>query len=229
MRIEELAPEQSITFLVITGGKQLEFPSTVLESLPRKHMILAMPIMKGDKIISLSSNSLIVHLIATFPEQKPMVFQNVTVQSVKREDDSLCYAITCAEESKELNRRGAFRCFLGIESHIRVGNNKAAIPVTLKDISVTGFSFTISSTREYAEKDKVHAVLNDYIEESGNRYSFQLYGTIVRHVPLENGMTVYGCQLNGKVVGLDRYIMEKERMRLRKSHGKSSTPPKNNK
>ncbi|MBQ9134555.1 MAG: hypothetical protein IJX66_00510, partial [Lachnospiraceae bacterium] len=72
MRIEELAPSQAITLLIHAGNQQLEFPSTVLESFPRKRMILTSPVMKNDKIISFSGKGIITHVIVYFPDQKPI-------------------------------------------------------------------------------------------------------------------------------------------------------------
>lgn len=229
MRIEELTPQQSITLLVIIKDQQLEFSSSVLECLPRKHMIIAAPILKDDKIISFNTKGILIHLIVTFPEQKPIIFQNVTVNTAKKDDNSFCYTISTLAESREFNRRGAFRCFMGMRIHIRVGSNSAAIEATIKDISITGFSFMVSSGSNFTEGETVHAVVNDYIEEVAKKYSFHLFGVIVRHYQLENGNIVYGCKLTNKVVGLDGYIMEKERIRLHKSRGASKIPLKKGK
>lgn len=226
MQIEDLAPEQPITLLVVAGDQQLEFSSTILEVLSRKHTVLATPVTKDDKVIAFNGKGILIHLIVTFPDEKPHIFQNVTIRTVKRKDDSLCYTITTIAESKVYNRRGAFRCYIGIDTHVRIGANRGAVDAILKDISMTGFSFTTSCEKEYAENDMVHAVINDYIEETCHSYSFHLFGTIVRHYPLENGYMVYGCKFNTKVSGLERYIMEKERIRLQKSHGGAKTPPK---
>lgn len=226
MRIEELTPQQPITLLVIAKDQQLEFSSTVLDVLPRKHLIVAAPVMKDDKIISFQGKGILVHLIASFPDHKPHIFQNVTIRTAKKDDQSLCYTITTVAESKEFNRRGAYRCFVGIDTSIRVGMNHSAIEATVKDVSATGFSFATDVEREFQDNEAVHAVLNDYIEETAKSYSFHLFGVIVRHFQLDNGKMVYGCKFTSKVVGLDRYIMEKERLRLQRSRGTSKTPIK---
>lgn len=227
MRIEELAPEQPITILVIAGEKTLEFPSSVLDTIPHKHMILAAPILKDDKIISFNGKGILVHLIATFSDQKPHVFQNVTINSAKRDDNSFCYTITSPAESKEFNRRGAYRCYIGTPTRIRIGSGRTAIECTIKDISTTGFAFTVSSSEvELSKRTAVHAVLNDQSEELSQKYSFHLLGSIVRSYTLENGNVVYGCQFTGKVPGLDKYLMEKERIRLQKSRGNAGSPPR---
>ncbi|HKM35894.1 MAG TPA: PilZ domain-containing protein [Lachnospiraceae bacterium] len=229
MRIEELTPGQPITLLIVAKDQQLEFSSTVLESLPRKHTIITTPVMKDDKVIAFHGKGFLVHLIVPFPDQKPYVFRNVTVYTAKKKDDSLCYTITTLAESKEFNRRGAFRCFVGIDTSVRIGSYRSSIEVTIKDVSSTGFSFTSSSEIKYNQNDIAHAVLNDYIEETAKKYSFHLLGNIIRCFRLGNGIIVYGCKFNTKIVGIDRYIMEKERIRLQRSRGTSNTIIRRNK
>lgn len=223
MRIEDLTPGQPITFLIVAKDQQLEFSSTVLEILPRKHTIISSPIMKDDKVISFHGNGILVHLLVPFPDQKPHVFRNVAVYTAKKKDDSLCYTITTIAESKEFNRRGAFRCFVGIDTSVRIGSYHSSLGVTIKDVSSSGFSFTTSYELKYSNDDIVHAVINDYIEETATKYSFHLLGTIVRRFKLENGIFVYGCKYNTRVAGIDRYIAEKERIRLQRSRGNTKT------
>lgn len=219
MRIEDLANGQPITLLIVAKNQKLEFSSTVLDSIPRKHTILATPIMKEGKVISFYGNGILVHLLVPFPEQKPHVFRNVIVNTIKMKDDSFCYAISTVSESVEYNRRGAFRCFVGIDTSVRIGSYHSSIPVTIKDVSASGFSFTTSYELKYDQNDVVHAVLNDQINETSTKYSFHLLGSIVRRFKMDNGVFVYGCKYTTRVAGIDRYIAEKERVRLQKSRG----------
>ena len=226
MRIEELEANQAIKILVNAGNQQLEFSSTVLEAFPRKHLILASPIMRNDKIVAFSGKGIQTHVVVFFPDQKPIVFQNATIQTTRDRDDQLCYMITCLLDSKEFNRRGAFRCYIGIDTHVRIGSHKGALEAIIKDVSSTGFAFAMRGERSLDPGESVHAVLNDYITETAKNYSFHLIGTVVRSYEMENKMVVYGCQLSSKIVGLDTYLVEKERIRLQNSRGSKSAPTK---
>ena len=93
MRIEELSPSQSITLYVMAGGQKLEFPSTVLETYPRKHLIIAEPILKNNKIVSFNGEGIQVHLVANFSDQRPQIFQDITIHTSKNSDDSFCYVL----------------------------------------------------------------------------------------------------------------------------------------
>jgi len=66
----------------------------------------------------------------------------------------------------------------------------------------------------------VHTVLNDNLEEIYENYSFQIYAIIVRKEELDNGKVIYGCLLNSRMPGLDKYIMTKERLRLQSTRGR---------
>lgn len=223
MLIEELATGQSIKLQAKIGEEIVEFETTVQEALPRKHMILADIVRKNDKAVSFRGKGLIVDLHVSPSDSAPLVFKNVQIDLRKKQDNSLCYSITTITEAKVLNRRQAFRCYVGVATTVQCGTNRAAFEAVIKDVSNIGFAITTSSENEFHENQVLHTVLNDYLEEIAENFSFHLYGIIVRCQDLENGQCVYGCKLNQKVPGLDTYIMKKERLRLRKANGGGST------
>ena len=229
MRIEELEPNQPIKIMVNAGGQQLEFSSTVLEAFPRKHLILASPIMKNDKIVSFNGKGIQTHVVVFYPDQKPIVFLNATIQTTRDRNDALCYMITSLLDSKEFNRRSAFRCYIGIDTHVRIGSHKGSLEAIIKDVSSSGFAFALRGEKELEIGESVHAVLNDYIEETAKSYSFHLIGNIVRSYEMDNKMVVYGCQLSAKIGGLDTYLVEKERIRLQRNRSSKPTPNKKEK
>ncbi|MBQ7954683.1 MAG: PilZ domain-containing protein [Lachnospiraceae bacterium] len=218
MRIEELVMGQKLTLQIVINSEQLEFPLTIMEVVPKKHGIYTNAIMKDEKVLSFKASGILTHLIVAFDDAKPHIFYNVTVQTLKSDSGNFCYFISTLGPSKEFNRRGAFRCFLGLYSSVQIGVNNTALDTTIKDVSVTGFSFILPATaREFKPGAIAHVVLTDYIQERNENYTFHLTGIIVRNYKLENGSTVYGCKLNAKVIGLDRYITIKERLQLNKS------------
>ena len=118
MRIEELPEELPITLVATIGPETLELTTVIQEAIPKKHLVTAEPIYRNDRIISFRAKGLIVDLVTQLPDNPPIIFKNITVHLMKREDGSLCYALTTLAESKVLNRRGSFRCFLGIPSSV---------------------------------------------------------------------------------------------------------------
>ena len=92
----------------------------------------------------------------------------------------------------------------------------AAHDVIIKDISYNGFAVVSREDLELDVNQTVHAVLNDYLEETAENFNFHLYGLVARVQELENGLFLYGCRLSNPVPGLEQYIVKKERAVLRK-------------
>lgn len=219
MRIQELTPGTTITFLIIISGQQLAFNSKIQEVYPKKHLVLAEPIYHEGKIVSFHGKNVIVNLLVESADDKPQLFKNITVTTMKKPDGSLCYSLATVAESKPYNRRECYRCYVGVPSSIQGGSNRAAYDAIIRDVSVSGFSVTCDEYLGLEPNQTVHVVLNDYIGELAENFSFHLYGLIVRIQEFEDGKVLYGCRFNNFVAGLENYIMKKERIRLRNSNG----------
>lgn len=222
MRIAELQPGQKIQLQVRVKDNTLTFDSVVQESNPKKSSIVADAVMKDDKAVSLRGNGIIVDVIVYFKDTKPVIFKNTHIQLCKKGDGQFCYMITTITEGQAFNRRGSFRCYVGINTNIQFGANTATRPGMIHDVSISGFSVTCDPKDDIPTDigRLVHVVLNDQPQPNGNMYNFQLYGLIVRTVTMENGKLLIGCALNSPVAGMDRYIMEKERIRLKNTPGR---------
>lgn len=219
MWIEEISPGETVTLMISIQQEKLEFETTVQESYVKKHMILTDVVTKDEKVLSFQGKGLLINLMNRPKDKAPQIFKNVTVRLMKKTDGTLCYSITTLTQSKDFNRREAFRCYIGIATSVQGGGNKAAHEAIIKDLSVTGFSVTCDSDVEFHENQVLHVLLNDHLDELAENFSFHLYGIVVRIEELENGKIVYGCRLNTKVNGIEAYIMKKERLRLQKSNG----------
>lgn len=218
MRIEELKPGQELTLFVTVNDNSLLFTSKVQEVNPRRHMVFADAVFRDDKPVSFRGKGVILNVLATVEDEKPHLFKNVGNTLLRRSDGTLCYSLTTIAESVAYNRRQNFRCYVGIETSLQIGSNRAAHEAIIRDVSSNGFAVVCDSDIKFTAGSLVHVVLNDQIEEFGETYFFHLYGLIARIQELENGRTVYGCRLNNHVNGLDAYLMKKERNRLKKSN-----------
>lgn len=218
MRIEDILTGQRVSLMVYLNNQMLEFETTVQDVFPKKHFILLDPIMQGDKAISFRGKGIIVNMVL-IDEDKPQLFRNITIQLQKKMDGSLCYQVSTLVESIFYNRRENFRCFVGNETSVQGGTNRLAHPTVIKDVSYTGFAIVCEPDIELDPQYVLHTVLRDRIEEIGENFVFHLYGSIARTQILDNGKVLYGCRLTGKVPGLDKYIMTKERIRLRRTNG----------
>lgn len=209
MQIDDLTAGLSLNFLIHLNTEQLQFESKILEVYPRRHTLLAEGVFTDDKIISFRGKGLVVDLIVTFPEEKPQLFKNVTTNVVKRADGTLCYTVFSVAGSKTYNRRQSYRCYVGIETAVQCGLNRAAHDAIIKDISYNGFSVVSKEDLKLEVNQTVHAVLNDHMDETAENFNFHLYGLVARIQELENGLFLYGCRLNNPVPGLEQYIIKK--------------------
>lgn len=219
MRIEELTPGQPITFIATIREETMEFPSRIMELYPKKRLVLADPVYLNEKVLYFRGKGLIVDLLVTFEDIKPQLFKNIQVSLMKKADKSLCYNLSTIVESKPYNRRKYYRCYVGVSTSIMYGANRNAHEIVIKDVSADGFSFVCGKDVEFNSEHLVHVVLNDYLEEIAENFSFHLYGFIVRSYETEGDRIVYGCRLNNRVAGLESYIMKKERIRIQKTNG----------
>ncbi len=219
MRIGDLQPEQNISLLVNVNGTSLTFESKVQENYPRKNMIIADPVIREGKPVSFRGKNIIVNLLASFQDEKPLLFKNVSSKLLKKSNGEFCYCFTTIAEGVIYNRRENFRCYVGIGSSVQRGINSAAHTALIRDVSYTGFAVVCDADFSAECGQLLHTVLNDQPKENGTVYSFHLYGLIARIQELDNGKVLYGCKLTGPVPGLDKYIMEKERLRLKSTNG----------
>lgn len=219
MRIEELKQGQVVSLLVNANGTPLTFDAKILDVYPRRHFILVNAIFYGEKAISFRGKGVVVDMLVCIENEKPALFKNVSATLIKKSDGTLCYSITTVAESVVYNRRENFRCYIGLPSSVQCGPNHAAHSTVIRDISSTGFAIVCDPGVDLKKDELVHVVLNDKIEVTGELYLFHMYGLVARKQELENGCNVYGCKLNHHIAGLDRYIMLKERLRLKKANG----------
>lgn len=219
MYIEELLPGQKVTLQVNVNGSLLSFDTVVQETNLKKNFILLDPIMQGNKGISFKGEGITVDLIINQSDEKPLIFQDITILLQKKQDGMLCYLVTCEKESMVFNRRENFRCYISIPTYIQCSGSASSHDAIIRDVSYTGFSIVCSPELNIERGHLIHALLHDRIEETSANYSFNLYGLVSRSQVLPNGNVLYGCRLNGRVPGLDQYIMTKERYRLRKTSG----------
>ena len=142
--------------------------------------MLAQGVFTDDKIISFRGKGLVVDLIVTLPEDKPQLFKNVTTNVVKLSDGTLCYTVSSIAGSKTYNRRQSYRCYVGIETAVQCGLNRAAHDAIIKDISYNGFSVVSKEDLKLEVNQTVHAVLNDHMDETAENFNFHLYGLVAR-------------------------------------------------
>ena len=196
----------------------MEFHSQCVES--GVNYIYAQPIRIDGKILSFNSEGhLMVNLIYLREEKNPIVWKGVGITTVQNNGKNV-YKIVASGEGFEMNRREAFRLFIGLGAVVQIGSNKKAVNVILKDISENGFSFVEIEDID-AENLPVRLVFNDM------KTGISLIGNIVRKVTVGEKKIIYGCTLTSCNIDVARYINEKQRQFLAASRSSRSSGESN--
>ena len=118
MRLAELPVGTSILFDVSIQKQELEFPSEVVEV--HDNFILTKPVMSKGKVVGLGGEGVSVSLTYSRNDKAPIVWKGVGCSVVKTKGRVL-YKVIASGAGFEVNRREAFRLFVGLEGIARVG------------------------------------------------------------------------------------------------------------
>lgn len=205
MKITELKPEDEIIFEITFGSETHEFKSKVLEI--KSDFIVATPIRAEGKVLSFSSASVPTNLVYKRPEKAPIVWKQVAITVVSYKKNTV-YKIMQSMEGREVNRRGSYRLYVGVEGVVQLGANRKAVDVIVKDISEGGFAFICNENIEDIDRGTVHLVFRD------NDKNIGINGIIVRKIELGSNRFLYGCIINLKTPLVAQYINQKQRERI---------------
>jgi len=206
MLLQEMPADNKIIIELSIKGQKFEFPSKVVSQ--GNNSIFIEPIRINDKVLTFnSSESVAINIVMIRENKSPMVWKGVGVACVHEKSGSF-YKITASGEGFEINRRGAFRLFVGISGVAQLGINRKAVDVIVKDVSENGFSFVSSEDIENVINMPVRLVFNDFNK------NYSLMGIIVRKVIINETKVLYGCQLSVNNSQLEQYINQKQRQML---------------
>lgn len=206
MLLQEMPVDNKIIIELSIKGQKFEFPSKVVSQ--ENNSIFIEPIRINGKVLTFNaSESIAINIVMIRENKSPMVWKGVGVACVHEKSGSF-YKITASGEGFEINRRGAFRLFIGISGVAQLGINRKAVDVIVKDVSENGFSFVSSEDMENVINMPVRLVFNDFNK------NYSLMGIIVRKVIINETKVLYGCQLSVNNSQLEQYINQKQRQML---------------
>jgi len=220
MLLQEIDVGSKATILVRIGSQTLAFDTVVQE--PAEEGVLTEPIYRNDKLIGFKTKGLIITVqICNLSDEKVYEFNNVEILNVKTKDGEIHHKMICKYPGKQINRRTAVRVWLGIEGVARVGVNRTAYNVIVKDISVSGISFILHKDMGIEPGEMAHITFNDV----DARTKFSLSAIIVRTAEMEDGRVLYGCRLNQESPAISKYVTDKQREKLKASRTVGTTVP----
>ncbi|MDD3240763.1 MAG: PilZ domain-containing protein [Lachnospira sp.] len=218
MLLIELVPETKVIFELDMNGQKYEFASVVKEQ--EKTAIYTEPIRINGKVLSFNGAHVTVSLIMNRAEKSPVVWKGVGVTTISGKAGTR-YMVVANGEGFEMNRRDAFRLFIGVNGVVQMGTNRKALDIIVKDVSDTGFSFVCEEDFDKPEGKPVRLVFTDMNQ------NFSLVGLVVRKVLIAEKKIIYGCKLSIPNKKLGHYINEKQRQILSMNKDNAASKAKN--
>ena len=109
MKITEIASGTNIKLIAKIQNETIEFDSVIDEVIPNKRIVLASAVYRNDKLITFRGKGLIVDVLVSPTDDKPYLFKNVTLNLMKKSDNTYWYNLVTNAAGKPQNRRRSFR------------------------------------------------------------------------------------------------------------------------
>ncbi len=208
MKILDLEPGSEITIEIGVQGQKLEFHTHIVEQLEGAAVIE--PIRIDGKVLSLDSENIMINILYNEEDAPPMTWSYVALPAAVHKGET-CYKCSVDADGISFNRRGAYRLSVGLKGKAKIGIKKNIIPVFVRDISETGFSFI-----DYKGKEEIYTFINDPVmlifDDEDTHIS--VVGRIVRIIDETEDKKIYACKIELENHEIAKYIAKKQRERL---------------
>lgn len=208
MWLSELLPDTGVDLEVKSGKNEWLFQSIVRHEV--KGVLLMDPVIYEDKLLDLSGEGMSVAVIVKDTQDIPIQFKGCTVKNVRLKEESYL-AVASGQEGKRINRRGAFRIFVGERGSVEPIGTGGRLEAVVRDLSMTGFSFVVD-VDEWEEETSM--VWLNFAGRYGEK--MRLQGSVIRTDEGERGRLIVGCQTIKCANDLAGYVAFKQRENLKK-------------
>lgn len=209
MKLQELAVGTELDIEVKIAGKEWLFHNKIEQFV--KGVALMEALSHEGKVIDISGNGVTVNLFINDEADIPLQFRNCVVKNLRTKDTTYL-AVACNLEGKRVNRRNAFRIFVGEDGTMEpIGGDGKRQGVVVRDLSLTGFSFVID-VHDWDEE--LRMLWLRFEGRYGEKMCMQ--GSVVRTTLGERDRLVVGCQIVKCANDLETYVSYKQRENLKK-------------
>lgn len=208
MKILDLEPGSEITIEIGVRGQKLEFHTHIVEQLDGVAVIE--PIRIDGKVLSLDSENVMINILYNEEDAPPMTWSYVALPASIHKGEA-CYKCSVDADGISNNRRGAYRLSVGLKGKAKIGVKKNLIPILVRDISETGFSFIYDRGKE-----EIYTFINDpvMLVFDDEETHISVVGRIVRIIEETEDRKVYACRIELENHEIAKYIAKKQRERL---------------
>ena len=208
MNLDELQENDKLHIEVSLKNGKLEYDVEVLFA--DYGAVFIEPIRYNNQIINFMKPDISISVIYSKSDKKPVEWRGCFMKSLEYKGKKY-HAIGCKNPGVEVNRRGCLRIFVGETGIAHMSGPMGSVQVTVKDVSATGFSYIASKGKEATIGESVRLSFEDHIHYN----KFELYGTLVRVVELDENRLQFGCALTKPDNTLEEYIALRQREQAR--------------
>lgn len=209
MKFGELTAGTEIDIEVRLKQKDWLFHGVVEQMV--KGVALMEPLDHEGKVVDLSGEGISISVIVKEEgEEIPLQFRGCVAKNLRMQD-RIYLAIACNQEGKRVNRRDTFRVFVGEQGILEIAGTSQRLNVTVRDLSLTGFSF-VTDVNDW--EDGASVVWLSFPGRYGEKLRMQ--GSVVRKKEGEQGRLIVGCRILKCANDLETYVSFKQRENLKR-------------
>ena len=210
MNISELKGNTPVKLEYYLGGEVRKYDTKIVAI--KNNIVLVEKILEADGSFAQFSQEMIANLFY-MQQSKLYVWSDVKIEKVTLKQE-VYYKVTLSDTNAEhINRRGAYRLFIGKETlaSVTFAEGARAVKMVLKDVSESGFA--VVSTEELDMNKRVEVRL-----EVAEGKFMRLCGHVVRIQLVDENRKeyVYGCALGQPSEELARYVMKNQMLNRKK-------------
>lgn len=209
MWLYELAEGEPIQIIASKNKSFVHYDTTVEAC--RQGIILVEPIRQNGIIINFQGEEVRCDVAYMEGEANPICWEGCAIQVVTIKGHKY-HAIYSKKMSKKLNRREAYRQYLGLKGTLTLDGSRGGGSVIVKDISTTGVAFVGDPK---LDMETVGNFQLDF-DDTDCRLNVHLNARAVREIQVDENKKVFGAVIKKSNVNLSSYISTKQNIEIAK-------------
>ena len=228
MKINEISLGNDVCLEIVTAGRTIELTTkvaelsdyemkTITKLVTQKDLysIVFEAIISNGKTLGLTTNDTMVYNVKCIMNDKYYVWNNVYIKTVKLPSGSAYYLVMSALDVNVMNRRNAYRLWIGEEVTVTLGLSQDRIRGILKDLSASGMGVIVADASDFHLERIVHV---QYIDDE--KTVFNLTGKVVSVTEISPAKILIGCAFVAKSQAVERYVSQKQIERAKERKGR---------
>lgn len=213
MKLYDVGEKERIQIIARNESASLQYLATVV--MMKQNILFIEPIMHRDKIVNFNTSHVTIRVVYIGEGEKPLVWDGCVIKTIIYQNKK--YQVVYSDkEGKKLNRREAYRQYIGAKGILKVDATREVLRVTVKDISTTGISFVTDTSVTMADIGDFHLNFDDPECKLGIR----LAGYLIQEEDVDENRRVFGGVIKACNVDLSTYVALKQKNEMARRSGK---------